>query len=149
MREENLFSEEYDDFYSSLKGAVEECKHVFIEGNNLTNRFKELEQNATFFIGELGFGVGINFITTCSEWLKHTSDNQRLEFYSFDKYLFKVEDFKSLVGVYPELADFSLEYINNYPKNKFYLLYKIYIFRLQKLTTIFFNKFKYHLKKVL
>ena len=75
LREENLFSEEYGDFYSSLKGAVEECKHVFIEGNNLTNRFKELEQNTTFFIGELGFGVGINFITTCSEWLKHTSDN--------------------------------------------------------------------------
>lgn len=39
--------------------------------------------------------------------------------------------------------------LNNYPKNKFYLLYKIYIFRLQKLTTIFFNKFKYHLKKAL
>ena len=117
MREENLFSEEYDDFYSSLKGAVEECKHVFIEGNNLTNRFKELKQNATFFIGELGFGVGINFITTCSEWLKHTSDNQRLEFYSFDKYLFKPEHFKKIVSAHTELSEYILEYESNYPKN--------------------------------
>ena len=117
MREENLFSEEYDDFYSSLKGAVEECKHVFIEGNNLTNRFKELKQNATFFIGELGFGVGINFITTCSEWLKHTSDNQRLEFYSFDKYLFKPEHFKKIVSAHSELSEYILEYESNYPKN--------------------------------
>ena len=117
MREENLFSEEYDDFYSSSKGALEECKHVFIDANDLTKRFKALKQNSTFIIGELGFGVGINFVATCSEWLKHSSDNQNLEFYSFDKYLFKVEDFKSLVGVYPELADFSLEYINSYPKN--------------------------------
>ena len=117
MREENLFSEEYDDFYSSSKGAVEECKHVFIEGNNLTNRFKELEQNATFFIGELGFGVGINFITTCSEWLKHTSDNQRLEFYSFDKYLFKPEHFKKIVSANTELSEYILEYESNYPKN--------------------------------
>ena len=117
MREENLFSEEYDDFYSSLKGAVEECRHVFIKGNNLTNRFKELEQNATFFIGELGFGVGINFITTCSEWLKHTSDNQRLEFYSFDKYLFKPEHFKKFVSAHTELSEYILEYESNYPKN--------------------------------
>ena len=117
MREENLFSEEYDDFYSSLKGAVEECKHVFIEGNNLTNRFKELNQNATFFIGELGFGVGINFITTCSEWLKHTRDNQKLEFYSFDKYLFKPEHFKKLVSAHTELSEYILEYESYYPKN--------------------------------
>ena len=117
MRKENLFSEEYNDFYSSSKGALEECKHVFIDANNLTKRFKALEQNSTFIIGELGFGVGINFVATCSEWLKLSSDNQILEFYSFDKYLFKVEDFKSLVDVYPELADFSLEYIKSYPKN--------------------------------
>ena len=97
MREENLFSEEYDDFYSSSKGALEECKHVFIDANDLTKRFKALKQNSTFIIGELGFGVGINFVATCSEWLKHSSDNQNLEFYSFDKYLFKVEDFKSSV----------------------------------------------------
>jgi len=94
LREENLFSEEYDDFYSSMKGAVEECKHVFIDGNNLTKRFKELEDNTTFFIGELGFGIGINFITTCAEWLKNTSHNQSLEFYSFDKYLFNLENFR-------------------------------------------------------
>ena len=108
MREENLYSEEYDDFYSSSKGAVEECRHVFIEGNNLTNRFKELRQNATFFIGELGFGVGINFITTCSEWLKYTSDDQRLEYYSFDKYLFKPEHFKKLVSAHTELSEYTI-----------------------------------------
>ena len=103
--------------YSSAKGAVAECNHVFIKGNNLNERFKNLEENSKFYIGEIGFGIGINFLTTCKSWLNHTKQNQVLEFYSFDKYLFRLRDFKKLNISCPDLKEYISELELSYPRN--------------------------------
>ena len=50
-------SSKFDDPYFSLDNGVEETQHVFIDGNDLTNRFRD-----GFRIGELGFGTGLNFL---------------------------------------------------------------------------------------
>ena len=78
LKNNTLFSEEFDDLYSSAKGAVAECNHVFIKGNNLNERFENLGENSKFYIGEIGFGIGINFLTTCKSWLNNTKQNQSL-----------------------------------------------------------------------
>ena len=103
--------------YSSAKGAVAECNHVFIKGNNLKERFENLGENSKFYIGEIGFGIGINFLTTCKSWLDHTKQNQVLEFYSFDKYLFRLSDFKTLNVSCPDLKEYISELERNYPRN--------------------------------
>ena len=103
--------------YSSAKGAVAECNHVFIKGNNLNERFENLGENSKFYIGEIGFGIGINFLTTCKSWLDHTKQNQVLEFYSFDKYLFRLSDFKTLNVSCPDLKEYISELERNYPRN--------------------------------
>ena len=103
--------------YSSAKGAVAECNHVFIKGNNLNKRFENLGKNSKFYIGEIGFGIGINFLTTCKSWLDHTKQNQVLEFYSFDKYLFRLSDFKTLNVSCPDLKEYISELERNYPRN--------------------------------
>ena len=113
--------------YSSTDGAVREAEHVFIRGNNLETRFKDLSSNSDFLIGEIGFGIGINFLTTCKYWLKNTKHNQRLEYYSFDKYLFEISHFKEVLKGYPELQQCSKELQNNYPKN-IQGVQKIYLF---------------------
>ena len=117
LKNNTLFSEEFDDLYSSAKGAVAECNHVFIKGNNLKERFENLGENSKFYIGEIGFGIGINFLTTCKSWLDHTKQNQVLEFYSFDKYLFRLSDFKTLNVSCPDLKDYISELERNYPRN--------------------------------
>ena len=117
LRNNTLFSEEFDDLYSSAKGAVAECNHVFIKGNNLKERFENLGENSKFYIGEIGFGIGINFLTTCKSWLDHTKQNQVLEFYSFDKYLFRLSDFKTLNVSCPDLKEYISELERNYPRN--------------------------------
>ena len=103
--------------YSSVKGAVAECNHVFIKGNNLNERFENLGENSKFYIGEIGFGIGINFLTTCKSWLNHTKQNQVLEFYSFDKYLFRLSDFKKLYISCPDLKEYISEFELSYPRN--------------------------------
>ena len=117
LKNNTLFSEEFDDLYSSAKGAVAECNHVFIKGNNLNERFENLGENSKFYIGEIGFGIGINFLTTCKSWLDHTKQNQVLEFYSFDKYLFRLSDFKTLNVSCPDLKEYISELERNYPRN--------------------------------
>jgi len=117
LKNNTLFSEEFDDLYSSAKGAVAECNHVFIKGNNLNERFENLGENSKFYIGEIGFGIGINFLTTCKSWLDHTKQNQVLEFYSFDKYLFRLSDFKKLNVSCPDLKEYISELERNYPRN--------------------------------
>ena len=117
LKNNTLFSEEFDDLYSSAKGAVAECNHVFIKGNNLKERFENLGENSKFYIGEIGFGIGINFLTTCKSWLDHTKQNQVLEFYSFDKYLFRLSDFKTLNVSCPDLKEYISELECNYPRN--------------------------------
>ena len=117
LKNNTLFSEEFDDLYSSAKGAVAECNHVFIKGNNLNERFENLGENSKFYIGEIGFGIGINFLTTCKSWLNHTKLNQVLEFYSFDKYLFRLSDFKKLNVSCPDLKEYISELERNYPRN--------------------------------
>ena len=100
-----------------MKGAVAECNHVFIKGNNLNERFENLGENSKFYIGEIGFGIGINFLTTCKSWLNHAKQNQVLEFYSFDKYLFRLSDFKKLNVSCPDLKEYISELELSYPRN--------------------------------
>ena len=100
-----------------MKGAVAECNHVFIKGNNLNERFENLGENSKFYIGEIGFGIGINFLTTCKSWLNHAKQNQVLEFYSFDKYLFRLSDFKKLNASCPGLKEYISEFELSYPRN--------------------------------
>ena len=50
-------------------------------------------------------------------WLNHVKQDQVLEFYSFDKYLFRLSDFKKLNDSNPELKECIAELELNYPKN--------------------------------
>ena len=98
-------------------GDIDECEHVFIDGNNLKNRFRDLSPDSNFLIGEIGFGIGLNFLITCKAWLKYTEHNQVLEFYSFDKYIFALEDFNEFISSSSELKEYSEQLIKYYPKN--------------------------------
>lgn len=86
------YASDYQDTYFSQAGAVEECQHVFIHGNQLPQRWSQ----KNFTIAELGFGCGINFLTTASEWLKHAHTDSRLHFISFEKTPVKPEDLKKI-----------------------------------------------------
>ncbi len=49
----------FDDPYYSLQGGLAETRHVFLAGSDLPARFRD-----GFHVAELGFGTGLNFLTT-------------------------------------------------------------------------------------
>ncbi len=56
-----LKSEKFNDFYFNSINPTNECKYVYIDANNL---IKKIDQTSNLVIGELGFGIGLNFLMT-------------------------------------------------------------------------------------
>lgn len=108
-------SKQYDDPYFSLHNACEQSRYVFIQGNQLAQRWsQDCQHFQPFTIAELGFGFGVNFIISCQEWLKHRTQ-RHLHYISFEKHPVRKQDlgtFHEKLNLLPEL---SLELIEYYP----------------------------------
>ncbi|MCY3594326.1 MAG: tRNA (5-methylaminomethyl-2-thiouridine)(34)-methyltransferase MnmD [Bacteroidetes bacterium] len=63
-----LYSNQYQQSFHSMHGALAEAKHVFLEGARLTELFKSRKELA---ILEVGFGAGLNWLLTASLALRH------------------------------------------------------------------------------
>jgi len=86
-------SSQFDDVYHSVHGAVAQSQHVFIQGNQLQQRWQE--DQITGWILETGFGLGVNFFTTVCVWLNTASPNKTpLKFISIERYLPSAADIK-------------------------------------------------------
>ena len=72
----------FGDPYFSLHNPMEESQHVFLDSTNIVQRW----ENKNFVIAELGFGFGINFITTLKAWCTHRNPDQHLHYVSIEKY---------------------------------------------------------------
>lgn len=72
---------EYGDVYHSLSGAFGQTDHVFLQGNELPDRW---QGQAQFTICETGFGLGNNFLATWYRWRNDLRRSHRLHFVSFE-----------------------------------------------------------------
>jgi tRNA 5-methylaminomethyl-2-thiouridine biosynthesis bifunctional protein len=106
------FSRRHQDIYFSREGGLEETRHVFLQGNQLPQRW----QNATHFtIAETGFGTGLNFLCTLQEWRKSAATDASLHFISVEKYPLSKTDLQQALSSWPELDSLSAELLHNYP----------------------------------
>mgnify|MGYP001470861512 CR=1 FL=1 len=79
----------FDDIYYNVDGGLAEKYYVFIDGNNLPQRFEKLEKN--FNLLELGFGTGLSFLLTAIEFNKFDSKYE-LNFTSTELYPLSFEE---------------------------------------------------------
>ena len=103
-------SEYFGDPYFSLTNPLEESHFVFLDSTNILTRW----QNRHFIIGEVGFGFGINFLTTAEAWIKK-SPNHQLHFISIEKHPVRPND---LLQCYQRLeitTSLAKHLIENYP----------------------------------
>ena len=101
LREGTLFSKKYNDYYFSKKDALSESTYVFLEKNNLIQRWLNLPENKDLFtIGEVGFGGGINFLNCCKKWLELDLKNKRLVYFATEKMPLKLDDIKNYLSNY-------------------------------------------------
>ena len=95
------YSEEFGDFYYSKTDGRAECRHVFLAGNGLPERFADTQQ---FIIAELGFGTGLNFIETWSAWETFAPEGSHLDFHSFELRLLDRDEIERALAAWPDLA---------------------------------------------
>lgn len=90
-------STHFDDPYFSLENGLAETRHVFLGGNDLPARFRD-----GFHIAELGFGTGLNFLTTLQAW-RAARIPGTLYFTSFEAFPMSAPDILRAVSVFPDL----------------------------------------------
>ncbi|MDQ3024993.1 MAG: FAD-dependent 5-carboxymethylaminomethyl-2-thiouridine(34) oxidoreductase MnmC [Pseudomonadota bacterium] len=96
-----LYSSESRGLYHSVHGAVEQSRHVFLEGNGLPARWQGRER---FTILETGFGLGINFLTAWEAWRTDPRRPRRLHFVSIERRPFARDDLAAALAPIEELA---------------------------------------------
>lgn len=94
-------SARFDDPYYSLDDGVDETRYVFVQGNDLPQRFVR-----DLHIAELGFGTGLSFLVALEAWLK-VPKRGRLHFTSFEAYPLTAQARAEALAAFPELAELS------------------------------------------
>ena len=92
-------STRFDDPYFSLDDGLAEARHVFLQGNDLPDRFAD-----GFEIGELGFGTGLNMLAAWAAW-EQSGRTTPLGFTSFEAYPMTLSDMVRALSHFPELAE--------------------------------------------
>ena len=90
-----------DVYYSSDNGLLE-TDYVFLQGNQLAQRWQPLLVNH-FTIIETGFGTGLNFLCAAQLWLKTAPQNATLHFVSTEKYPLTLPEMAAAWQAWPEL----------------------------------------------
>ena len=107
-QENTPVSDKFDDVYFSNQDGLAETHYVFLEGNQLWERWVNY-QEAHFVIAETGFGTGLNFfaVTTLFREFRQKYPNsplKRLYFISFEKYPLALDALQQAHLAYPQFS---------------------------------------------
>lgn len=102
-------STQFDDPYYSLDNGLNETRHVFLNGNGLPENFRD-----GMVIGELGFGTGLNFLTTLLEW-RNTGQTGQFHFVSFEAFPMDPSDMTRAQLQFDELAPLAQDCTDLWP----------------------------------
>lgn len=114
------YSEDFQDTYHSTEGAQAESRYLFLEGNQLAQRWQSAYRSphhagGCFVIAELGFGCGLNFLETLQLWKATQKRPSRLHYLAFEKHPLMQADLARALKQWPELAPAAAELLAQYP----------------------------------
>ena len=93
-----------DSYYMPGRGRAESWT-VFIEANQLPQRFGQLRADHRFVIGETGFGTGLNLLLAARCFLDQAPATCHLDLFSAELYPIKLTDLQRTRPAEPELQD--------------------------------------------
>ena len=102
----------HGDIYFSTDGGIKETEYVFLQGNQLPQRWQE---QSSFTIAETGFGTGLNFLCTLKHWLATAPQDAKLNYISVEKHPLNKADLRRAMTNWAELATFGTELLVHYP----------------------------------
>lgn len=107
-------SDTFDDVYYSQDNGLEESQHVFLQGNNLPQRWHN-HPRRHFCIAELGFGTGLNFLLTWQAWRESPEPRPDLHYLSIEKHPLTHQDLARALACWPTLDMMAIPLQNAYP----------------------------------
>ncbi|NLC09688.1 MAG: bifunctional tRNA (5-methylaminomethyl-2-thiouridine)(34)-methyltransferase MnmD/FAD-dependent 5-carboxymethylaminomethyl-2-thiouridine(34) oxidoreductase MnmC, partial [Gammaproteobacteria bacterium] len=107
-------SAEFADVYFSKQSGLDESRYVFIQHNQLTERFQQLDNSTPLVVAETGFGTGLNFLTCWQLFLQQAPEQARLHFISVEKYPLHAADLQLALALWPELEPLSAQLLQQY-----------------------------------
>lgn len=108
-----LVSEQFGDIYFDQADGLAESRYVFLDGNDLPNRWTNIQPAQPFVIAETGFGTGLNFLATWKAWQENDCAG-RLIYHGIEKFPIDREALKEILSHWPELQSVSDEFLTQY-----------------------------------
>lgn len=112
-KQEQPYSEAFDDVYFSSDSGLDETDYVFMQHNRLAERWQSLN-HPHFTIGETGFGTGLNFLSAWRLWASTAPSNARLHYVSTELYPIHPRDLARALSQWPELRTYSEALLTQY-----------------------------------
>lgn len=108
-------SRQFNDTYYDAEDGLNESRYVFLDGCHMRQMW---QQRASFVIGELGFGTGLNFLVTWNAWRQAWKNDHekptRLHFISVEGFPLTRDQIEDALATWPELASLSEQLLNAY-----------------------------------
>lgn len=109
-------STQFGDSYFCKDNGLLETRHVFLNGNDLSQRLSQLQPFQYFCVGETGFGTGLNILALWQLWQQVRPDNNaHLHVTTVEKFPLTKTDLIRALNAWPELKAFSEQLIAQYP----------------------------------
>lgn len=109
-------SSRYDDVYFSRNNGLAESRYVFIQQNHLPERWHAGWEARTFYIGETGFGSGLNFLAAWQLWEQSSPRPDYLHFISVENQPLRRDDLAKALALWPELEHLAKQFLTEYPQ---------------------------------
>jgi tRNA 5-methylaminomethyl-2-thiouridine biosynthesis bifunctional protein len=112
IKDEKVYSLQFDDIYYNTDNGPAESEYVFLAGNDLPSRWQEKPH---FSIAETGFGTGLNFLVTLKAWLDDSARCENLDYYAIEAYPLRATQLVEIHAHWPRFSSLSSELIEQYP----------------------------------
>ena len=103
------------DIYFSTENGLAESDYVFLEGNQLRDRWSTVGLEQPFVIAEVGFGTGLNACLTLAEWLKDRPEGGSLHYIAIEHAPLSPADAQRALSRWPELEPILSRVLERWP----------------------------------
>ena len=110
----DLESLDYGDVYFQRGAGFAESDYVFLQHNKLAERFAAMGPRG-FYVAELGFGTGMNFLLTARLFLQTAPIDAQLVFTSIEKHPIDKNMLAQIYAHWPDYADITADILAGYP----------------------------------
>ena len=109
-------SARFGDVYFSRADGLAESQFVFLDHNQLAQRWAALPDYGYFVVGEIGFGTGLNVLAAWQLWRHVRPDNHsRLHIITTEKYPLQRADLARALATWTPLAPLAQRLLDHYP----------------------------------